>query len=284
MGTASAASTTGDRRAAGTTQPIRMAAIEEGTGQVIVLLHGFPGNARDWGAVATTLSPNYRVIVPDLLGFGRSDAPNDIAGLNIAAQSAALEHLLAERNVTRCVLVGQDYGGPIAVALAARRPDLVVGLVLSSCNFFRDPALQAPMKLLPVPGIGRAVEAALFSPPSLRYMAHNGTRSGKRLPAVNSAAEVRSIHTIFATILRDLPTHFGAVEDALPALAVPVLVAWGDHDPFFAVPHARRAADAIPGARLRLYEGVGHFPHLEVTETYACDIAALCAEVFSAAR
>ncbi len=274
-----------DRRAADAAHhPARMVAMEQGTGDVVVLLHGFPGNARDWEAVATALSRKFRVIVPDLLGFGRSDAPNSFVELNIAAQSAALEHLLAERNGTRCVLVGQDYGGTIAVTLAARRPDLVAGLVLSSCNFFRDPALQAPMKLLPVPGIGRAVEAVLFSPPSLRTMARNGTRRGERLPAVNSPSEVASIRTIFATILRDLPAHFGTVEDALPVLAVPVLVAWGDRDPFFAVPHARRAADAIPSARLRLYEGVGHFPHFEVTETYARDIATLCAAAFAAER
>jgi len=74
------------------------------------------------------------------------------------------------------------------------------------------------------------------------------------------------------------------VEDALPALTVPVLVAWGDRDPFFDVPHARRSADAIPGARLRLYEGAGHFPHLEVTETYARDIATLGAAAFAAER
>ena len=274
-----------DRRAVGVThQPARMAAVDKGAGNVVVLLHGFPGNAQDWEAVAAALEQDFRVIVPDLLGFGRSDAPGAFAGLTITAQADALERLLAERGVARCVLVGQDYGGPIAVTLAARRPDLVAGLVLSSCNFFRDPALQAPMKLLPVPGIGRAVEAALFSPPSLRYMARNGTRRGKRLPAVNSPSEVASIRTIFATMLRDLPTHFGAVEDALPALTVPVLVAWGDRDPFFDVPHARRSADAIPGARLRLYEGAGHFPHLEVTETYARDIATLGAAAFAAER
>ncbi len=87
-----------------------------------------------------------------------------------------------------------------------------------------------------------------------------------------------------ATILRDLPAHFGAVEDALAALAAPVLVAWDDRDPFFAVPHARRAADAIPGARLRLYQGAGHFPHLEVTDADVSDIATLSAEAFDAAR
>ena len=272
-----------DRRAVeATRQPARVVAVDRGAGNVVVLLHGFPGNAQDWEAVAAALEQEYRVIVPDLLGFGHSDAPDAFAGLTITAQADALERLLAERNVTRCVLVGQDYGGPIAVTLAARRPDLVAGLVLSSCNLFRDPALQAPMKLLPVSGIGRAVEAALFSPPSLRYMARNGTRRGERLPAVNSLSEVASIRTIFATILRDLPTHFGAVEDALPMLTVPVLVAWGDRDPFFAVPHARRAAAAIAGARLQLYQGAGHFPHLEVTETYARDIAGLCEISFSA--
>lgn len=172
--------------------------------------------------------------------------------------------------MTRFALVGHDYGGP--VALAARQPERVSHLVLSACNVFRDPPLQPPMRLLPAPGIGRVVEARLFSVPAVRMMAKSGTRLGDIYPAANPPEELRSLRLIFANGLRGLE-RFGGVEDALPGLRMPVLVAWGERDPFFVVAHAKRVAASVSQGRLALYPGVGHFPHIEVAAQYAADIS-----------
>ncbi len=244
---------------------------ESGQGKPVVLVHGFPGNAQDWGRVAAALAASHRVIQPDLLGFGQSVKPSSFAEVWVEAQVAALEAQLDARKIERFALVGHDYGGPVAVALAARRAERVTHLVLSACNVFRDPPLQPPMRLLPVPGFGRVVEAGLFSSLAIKLMGKSGTRQGDVYPVTNPPDELRSLRLIFATALRDLE-HFGVVEDALPSLTMPALVAWGERDPFFPIAHAQRITASVPRGQLQVYPGVGHFPHIEAAAQYAADI------------
>lgn len=254
-------------------RPHTVAVQDVGDGPPIVLIHGFPGNAADWAHVATRLSPHHRVLIPDLLGFGRSDKPAGFNDLWVDAQAAAIAASLAQHGVTREVtLVGHDYGGPVAVTIAARYPGLVSGLVLSACNVFRDPELQLPMRLLPTPVLGSLIESVLFSAFAIRMMGATGTRSRHATPTGNTANEVRAIRTIFATALRALDQSFGPVQDSFQQLAIPVLVAWGDRDPFFSVRHARRVAAALPQTTLQLFPNVGHFPQLEVAEAYVAAI------------
>lgn len=244
---------------------------ESGRGMPVVLVHGFPGNAQDWKRVAAALAASHRVIQPDLLGFGQSAKPASFEEVWVEAQAAALAEQLDALGVERFALVGHDYGGPVAVALAARRPEQVTHLALSACNVFRDPPLQPPMRLLPVPGVGRLVEAGLFSAPAIKLMGKSGTRQGDVYPVTNPPDELRSLRLIFANALRDLE-RFGVVEDALPRLTMPVLVAWGERDPFFSTAHAQRIAASVLHGQLKVYPGVGHFPHIEAAAQYAADI------------
>ncbi len=245
---------------------------ETGSGPALVLIHGFPGNAKDWRHVIPILAQHHRVIVPDLLGFGQSSKPTTFAELWAEAQAEALSAALNQRGVREFALVGHDYGGPVAVLLASQRNEDVTHIVLSSCNVFRDPPLQLPMRLLPYPIIGKAIETTLFSAPAIEFMGKMGTQTATLHPVSNTAEEVRSIRLIFANALRDLTHTFGVVQDHLPSLTMPVLVAWGDHDSFFPLAHARRVTESLPLAQLTIYERIGHFPHIEAASAYAKDI------------
>ncbi len=242
-------------------------------GQAVVLLHGFPGNATDWQAVAQRLSADHRVLVPDLLGFGQSDKPDSFAELWVDVQARAILTALDAHDVTTFTLVGHDYGGPVALTIAVAQPQRVMQLVIGSCNAFKDPSLQPPMRMLGIPLVGSMVEAMLFAPVSIELMGKTGTRSAK--PTKNPRDEVRAIRTIFATALRNLPGTFGQVEQRLPAIRMPTLVIAGDHDPFFPAAHAQRLAQALPNATLHIYENVGHFPHIERPKRYAGDVRAM---------
>lgn len=248
-------------------------------GDAIVILHGFPGNAQDWLPLARRLAGQYRVIVPDLRGFGRSDYPDSFDELSVQAQAQAILSALDRAGTDRFALVGHDFGMAIAVKLAVLAGGRVRGVVLSAGNVFRDPPLQPPMRLLPLPVVGSIAEAALFSGPAIRWMGTNGVKLNGNTPTINSPKEVRSIRTIFATALRELDVSFGPVEDALPRLQAPVLVIWGERDPFFNVDHARRVVDALPEAKLIVYDGVGHFPHLEAPDRLLADITAFQRQV-----
>jgi pimeloyl-ACP methyl ester carboxylesterase len=238
-----------------------------------LLVHGFPGNANDLAPLEEALrARGLSVLRPDLLGFGAHAGLRAFDELWVDAQARHLASL-----VTGPVVVyAHDFGVPCAVTLAATRPELVHGLVLSSGNLLSDPPLAPPMRLLGVPVLGALVEAALFSRPANRFMAKDGTRrAGAPRPSVNGPDELAAIRTIFATALKQLPSSFAPVEQRARALAVPVHFVWGDRDPFFPVQHLERMRRAVPGATMTVLDGVGHFPPLEATQACADAVAQL---------
>lgn len=251
---------------------------QAGTGLPVILLHGIPGSARAWEGVAARLPGDVRVIVPDLLGFGASRRASDFGAVQPAAQAAAVDALLTQASVDRAVVVGHDFGGPVAVLLAGRRPDVIAGIALLATNTFPDTPIPFPLSLATSPLVGRPAQRMLFCGASLRMMLRQGV--GPRAAPVDleshlgDRAQQRAIATIFANSLTGLSALYRPVEEHLRALSVPAFVGWGDHDPFFPLAQGQRTADAL-GVVMRRYPGAGHFlPHERPGEV-AADIAAL---------
>jgi len=111
---------------------------------VFLLLHGLPGSGAGWGPVADVLSASHHVIVPDLLGFGASDRPASLEELHATAQAGAVAGLLDELDTGPVVIAAHDFGGPVALALHARRPALVAALALLATNTFTDTPIPFP--------------------------------------------------------------------------------------------------------------------------------------------
>src|SRR3954464_9201900 len=95
-----------------------------GAGEPILLVHGFPTSSHLWLAVVAKLAPGHRVIVVDLLGFGRSDAPPD-AEYTIAAHGARLLLLLDALRIERACVAGHGIGSAIAIWLALNAPERI---------------------------------------------------------------------------------------------------------------------------------------------------------------
>jgi pimeloyl-ACP methyl ester carboxylesterase len=109
------------------------AAGSRGAGEPIVLVHGFPTSGHLWLDVVAKLPPGHRVIVVDLLGFGRSDAPPS-AQYTVGAHQKRLIELLDALRIDRACLVGHGTGGAVVQSLALDHPDRVtrLGLIGSS--------------------------------------------------------------------------------------------------------------------------------------------------------
>jgi pimeloyl-ACP methyl ester carboxylesterase len=251
-----------------------------GSGQPLVLLHGIPGSAATWAQVVERLPGGTEVIVPDLLGFGRSDRPHELDALHAVAQANALGSLLDELEVTRAIVIGHDFGGPVSLMLATTRPDLVAAIGLFATNAFTDTPIPFPLSMVNWPVVGAAARRALFCGPSLRMMLRQGVGSGgpQLDPAAHlgDSAQQAAIATLFAGSLTDLARLYEPVEAQLHALRVPTLVGWGDSDPFFSLEQGQRTAGAA-GAELRIYLGAGHFLPQERPAELAADIGALVA-------
>ncbi|MBY0441224.1 MAG: alpha/beta hydrolase [Mycobacteriaceae bacterium] len=249
-----------------------------GSGRPLVLLHGIPGSAATWAQVVERLPADIEVIVPDLLGFGRSARPRGLYALHAVAQADALAALLDELQLTRAVVVGHDFGGPISLMLYAARPDLVAAVGLFATNAFTDTPIPFPLSTVTWPIVGALARQALFSGPSLRMMLRQGVGSGgpQLDPSIHlgDAAQQASIATIFTESLVDLVQLYEPVEAQLHALRVPAIVGWGDKDMFFSLAQGKRTADAA-GAEFRCYPEAGHFLPQERPVELAADISAL---------
>ena len=114
-----------------------------GSGEPVVLLHGWPGDRTDYRVLAPDLAASFDVVVPDLRGFGESDKhPADPAEqYSAAAQARSVLGLIRELGLERPVLAGYDIGSRIAQTVAQQHPDQVRALVI------------AP----PLPGIGKRI-------------------------------------------------------------------------------------------------------------------------------
>lgn len=249
-----------------------------GRGPTVLLLHGIPGSARSWETVASTLPAELDVVIPDLLGFGRSERPTRFEALHSAGQAAAVEALLAELAIAKATVIGHDFGGPVALALARRRPALVEALGLLATNVFPDTPIPFPLSTILWPGAGGVARRVLFSKASLKMMLKRGVGKGSAVPDlstyVGDEEQRQAIAAIFAGSLIHLAELYAPVAEQLHAMDVPAFVGWGDRDPFFSVAQGERTARAAR-AQLRLYPGAGHFlPHERPVEV-AADIVQL---------
>ncbi len=233
------------------------------TGPLVVLLHGIPGSAAGWTKVAERLARDHRVMVPDLIGFGRSPRAERIEELWADSQAQALEPLIDEP----AIVAAHDYGGPVALTLYGSRPDLFTRLILMATNGFADTPIPLPIRAVTWPLVGHAAERVLMSRPGLRLVARGHADVG-------DAAQARATRRIFSASLRELPARYRPIEAILPEVRIPATVLWGDRDPFFALAQGVRLAAAIPQAELRVLNGAGHFLPAERPAEVAAAIAA----------
>ncbi len=256
-----------------------MAVRTAGEGPAVVLLHGLPGSAAAWSYVQRDLARDHRVLAPDLLGFGASSRPRSYEELSAEAQADALIEVLAEFDVNPAAVVGHDYGGPVALWLCRKRPDLVPRLGLSATNTFTDTPIPLPISAVTWPLLGHVFERVLFSAPALRQMLRQG--AGEPRPSldpgiyVGDGGQQHTIRAIFSTSLRELAERYRTVEETLSRVDAPVLVAWGDADPFFSIEQGERTASALAQADLVVYEGCGHFVAEERPRELAADLRTL---------
>jgi pimeloyl-ACP methyl ester carboxylesterase len=221
--------------------------------------------------------------VPDLIGFGKSSRSLDAETLHANGQADALVNCLDALSVPRAILVGHDFGGPVALTVWARFPNRVAGIGLLSTNAFADAPIPFPLSMATWPFLGRWARGGLFSAPALRWMLRIGLRTPgvtvDSRAAIGDRHQALAIATIFSASLTRLQELYGPVQEALRSLSVPAFVAWGDCDPFFSVEQGRRTALAIPDSRFSLLNGAGHFLAEERPDDVATLITALASRV-----
>lgn len=239
---------------------MRYVYLEGGKGEPLMLLHGFGGNKDNFVRVARYLTPQYRVIIPDHIGFGESTR-YDAADYTPLAQAERL-HVLAEAlRLKRFHLGGNSMGGQIAMAYAARYPGIISSLwLLNPAGVLEAPKSELAKIYLETgsnPLIARSEEDFVrtfafvmsdppFVPrPILNVMAQERIR--------NADLEER----IFPQIAT------ASVERSVAGMKTPTLIVWGEHDRVIHVGTAEVLGKLLPASQIVVMRGIGHLPMLE---------------------
>jgi pimeloyl-ACP methyl ester carboxylesterase len=242
---------------------------------VVVLIHGMAGSSATWREVIPTLAARYRVIAPDLLGHGRTAKP--AGDYSLGAHASLVRDLLGQLGIDGATIVGQSLGGGVAMQFAYQYPDACDRLVLiSSGGLGRD--VNWILRLLSLPGSEFVLPVAV---PGFvrdrgnaisRWLHRQGVRPPRVAEMWQAYASLADGETrqAFLRTLRSVVDPGGQSVSARDRLylaaAVPTLIMWGDNDPIIPVSHAFEAHELMPGSRLEIFEGAGHFPQVEVPE------------------
>ncbi|MCE9517286.1 MAG: alpha/beta fold hydrolase [Mycobacterium sp.] len=250
----------------------RIAFLDEGQGEVVLLLHGMAGSSATWRSVIGPLSRKYRVIAPDLIGHGQSAKPR--SDYSLGAFAVFLRDLLDELGVTSATIVGHSLGGGVAMQFTYQHPDYCQRLILISSGGLGQEVGWA-LRLLSAPGAELILPIIAPSPvlaggEKVRsWLARFGIqtpRGDEIWSGYSSFADKQTRHSFLRT-LRSVVDYRGQSVSALNRLGVkadtPTMAIWGDQDAIIPVEHAFAAHEARPGTRLEVLTGVGHFPQVE---------------------
>jgi 3-oxoadipate enol-lactonase len=244
---------------------IQMAYTDTGVGRPVVLIHGYPFNRSLWNEQTDALSNSYRVITPDLRGFGETDASPGPATMNRMAQDVA--QLLDHLEISQAVVGGLSMGGYVALAFYKQFPARVRALILADTRAQADTeeakqtrAQQAEKALSEgMAGIADAMLPKLLTPETV----------SKRPDIVKRIRDM---------MLKTKPEGAAAAlagmadrDDQTPLLSkisVPALILVGAEDAITPVADSEKMHRAISGSRLVVLENAGHVSNLERTEQF----------------
>lgn len=247
-----------------------------GEGRALLLLHGFTGTARSWEPHLERWAASHRVIAPDLLGHGHSDAPVDPSRYALERQASDLAGLLALLEVTSADVVGYSMGARLALALALEHSHLVQQLVLESPSAgIADPAARAERRMadeqLAVDIERDGVEAFVDQWERLPLFASHAAlpvATRERLRAERVSHDPVGL----ASSLRGAGQGAMApLHDRLPEITRPTLVVAGALDEI-GTGRARVVAESLSNARLEVIVDAGHTPHLERPDVFAASV------------
>lgn len=250
-----------------------------GEGPAIVLLHGMAGTSAAWNPVLPVLARHFTVLAPDLLGHGASAKPR--GEYSISGHANVLRDFLIALGIDSATIVGQSFGGGVAMQFSYQYPPRCERLVLvSSGGLGRE--VGALLRTLTLPGAEHVLALACSSPlrqgsnAVIGWLARLGFQPGPVLSEVHRAwvsladpATRRAFFRTLRAVIDQGGQTVSATDRLYLAAQVPTMLIWGAKDTLIPVSHAFAAHDAIPGSRLVVFDGAGHFPHCEDPERFA---------------
>ena len=247
----------------------------------MLLVHGYPASSHMWRPALDALAARgLYAIAPDLPGFGDSE-PGPARHQHLGRATSRRSRRCGEaEGLDRVALVGHDWGGLIGLRWACDHPDAVWAIVASDTGFFADGRWHGWPTRCARRGRASSSSTRMTLEGFTAMLGcdldrHRARRRPRVLQGVRRrAAPPRPARALPQRRLREAR----GLRRPLAALDVPFLALWGEDDPFAPVAGAQRFAREVPGARVQVIPGTGHFVYEDAPETAAQALAAFLAE------
>jgi pimeloyl-ACP methyl ester carboxylesterase len=231
--------------------------VEAGSGPTVILLHGLGGSWQAWHFNIGPLAEKFHVIVPDQIGFGKSDKP--LVNYRIRTYVDFLDQFCKQLKIERATLIGNSMGGWIAAAFTAAFPDRVDKLVLVDAAGYAPPKdfdMRTLYRLNPTTREGmKSLAAKVFYNKAFLTDAAIEQAMAARL----AAGDGYTIQSISESIIRG--EDF--LDDAVKTIKRPTLIVWGRQDGLVALSEGERFNKDIAGSKLVVIDQCGHVPNIE---------------------
>ena len=245
----------------------KIAYLEGGTGDTIIMVHGFGGFKDVWVKMAKYLTPNYRIIIPDLPGFGDSSKPQD-AKYNYTSQVKRLNLFAKELKLTKFHLVGNSMGGSIVGIYAADYPEMVNTLALFDAAGVKSPVKSElflllakgknPLVVEDVNSYDKMLEFVYVKPPQLpSFMKEHLAEKAVAAAPFNKK------------IFKDMGAESFILESKLNKITAPTLIVWGDSDRVLSISSVPIFEKKIKNSKSVIIKECGHVPMMEKPEETA---------------
>ncbi len=244
-----------------------------GQGPLLVLIHGITSSSASWESVLPALAERFEILAPDLLGHGQSDKP--AGDYSLGSHACLVRDMMLMLGHTSGTIAGHSLGGGIAMQLAYQFPELVDRLALVSSGglgrevslFLRAATLPGAELVLPVIASRPVVDAGdaiarALGVIGLRPRSDLG-EIARGIASLNEVGARRAFVHTARSVIDPGGQRVDARDRLYLAQAMPSLIVWGERDPIIPARHGIRAHELMPGSRLEVFSGAGHFPHLD---------------------
>jgi len=255
----------------------RLRYVDVGDGPAVVLIHGFGASLDSWATVVPALATSHRVLALDLKGFGWSDRPE--GDYSPAAQAKLVLELMTARGIDRAAIVGQSWGGAVALSVVAAAPERVTRVAIYGGLAFED-QINGFMSWARVRGVGALMfwlmwDGTLLGENASSAFYDKSLVTADALDRIEAAQERPGARAAAYAVVSQI--DLSAIEPRYRTMTQPFLLLWGREDAIVPRRYGERLAHELPNAKLIIYPRCGHLPQLEAPKSTA-DLAAFLAE------
>jgi pimeloyl-ACP methyl ester carboxylesterase len=231
--------------------------VEAGTGPTVILLHGLGGSSQAWQFNIGPLAEKYHVVVPDQIGFGKSDKP--LVGYRIRTYVDFLDQFCKQLKIERATLVGNSMGGWIAAMFTAAFPDRVDKLVLVDAAGYAPPKDLDTRTLFALNPTTREGMKLLVAKVFYNKAFLTDAAIDQAIAARLAAGDGYTINSITESIIRG--EDF--LDDIVKTIKRPTLLIWGRQDGLVPLAMGERFNKDIAGSKMVVIDQCAHVPNFE---------------------